>query len=305
MDAALFDNLRLELRRGAVVVAVLAALRTEQYGYTLRKALAEHGMAIDEGTLYPLLRRLETQGLLVSEWREADKRNKRFYRLSAEGSEILKQLVAEWKGIDSSLDRNFEGETPWTFSVVTYRQLSSGCPGNRSRTSSRSCRKTSARRSRTRKPSWAGRLVQAELEAILTRWGHPMLVAERYLPQRSLIGPVLLPAYKLVLTIVTLVYLVPWLLVLLGFVIFDPARRTPDAIGDGLQAFWLIALHLVVVVTGDIRGPGTAPGQIPIVGERGARGSCSSVNLRATRTRSHARNRSRSWSWVSSWSGGG
>jgi PadR family transcriptional regulator PadR len=103
MDAALFDNLRLELRRGAVVVAVLAALRTEQYGYTLRKALAEHGMGIDEGTLYPLLRRLESQGLLVSEWREADKRNKRFYRLSAEGSEILKQLVAEWKGIDSSL----------------------------------------------------------------------------------------------------------------------------------------------------------------------------------------------------------
>ena len=103
MDAALFDNLRLELRRGAVVVAVLAALRTEQYGYTLRKALAEHGMAIDEGTLYPLLRRLETQGLLVSEWREADKRNKRFYKLSAEGSEMLKHLVAEWKGIDSSL----------------------------------------------------------------------------------------------------------------------------------------------------------------------------------------------------------
>jgi PadR family transcriptional regulator PadR len=103
MDATLFDNLRLELRRGAVVVAVLAALRTEQYGYTLRKALAEHGMAIDEGTLYPLLRRLESQGLLVSEWREAEKRNKRFYRLSAEGAEILKQLVAEWKGIDSSL----------------------------------------------------------------------------------------------------------------------------------------------------------------------------------------------------------
>ena len=88
-----------------------------------------------------------------------------------------------------------------------------------------------------------------ELETILTRWGHPMLVAERYLPQRSLIGPVLLPAYKLVLTIATLVYLVPWLLVGLGFVIFDPARRTPDAIGDGLQAFWLIALHLVVIVT--------------------------------------------------------
>ena len=103
MDTERFDNLRLELRRGAVVVAVLAALRNEQYGYTLRKALAEHGMAIDEGTLYPLLRRLETHGLLVSEWREEDKRNKRFYRLSPEGGEMLKQLLAEWKSIDTSL----------------------------------------------------------------------------------------------------------------------------------------------------------------------------------------------------------
>lgn len=103
MDAVLFDNLRLELRRGAVVVAVLAALRNEQYGYTLRKALAEQGLAIDEGTLYPLLRRLETQGLLVSQWREEEKRNKRFYRLSADGADILKRLLAEWRSIDASL----------------------------------------------------------------------------------------------------------------------------------------------------------------------------------------------------------
>ena len=98
-----FENLRLELRRGCVVLAVLAALRAEQYGYTLRKALAEQGMAIDEGTLYPLLRRLETQGLLLSEWREEDKRNKRFYHLSADGKQVLKQLLEEWQTIDSSL----------------------------------------------------------------------------------------------------------------------------------------------------------------------------------------------------------
>lgn len=99
----IFENLRLELRRGSLILAVLVALRTEQYGYTLRKALAEHGMEIDEGTLYPLLRRLESQGLLTSQWREEDKRNKRFYRLSAEGKVILKQLLEEWRGIDSSL----------------------------------------------------------------------------------------------------------------------------------------------------------------------------------------------------------
>src|SRR6476620_10405505 len=99
-----YENLRLELRRGALVLAVLARLRTEHYGYALRKALADQGMEIDENTLYPLLRRLETQGLLLSEWREEDKRNKRFYRLSNQGTEILTQLLAEWRSIDSSLN---------------------------------------------------------------------------------------------------------------------------------------------------------------------------------------------------------
>jgi PadR family transcriptional regulator, regulatory protein PadR len=108
-DPNLFENLRMELRRGSLVLAVLAQLRSEQYGYTLRKALAERGMAIDEGTLYPLLRRLESQGLLVSEWREEDKRNKRFYMLSAEGRAILQRLLAEWKGIDSSLGEILKG----------------------------------------------------------------------------------------------------------------------------------------------------------------------------------------------------
>jgi PadR family transcriptional regulator, regulatory protein PadR len=108
-DPQLFENLRNELRRGSLVLAVLTQLRTEQYGYTLRKALAEHGMEIDEGTLYPLLRRLESQGLLVSEWREEEKRNKRFYKLSADGKSILKQLLAEWKSIDSSLNGILKG----------------------------------------------------------------------------------------------------------------------------------------------------------------------------------------------------
>jgi PadR family transcriptional regulator, regulatory protein PadR len=104
VDSALFENLRLELRRGSLVLAVLAQLRSERYGYDLRKALAEHGMIVEEGTLYPLLRRLESQGLLVSEWREENKRNKRFYVLSADGKSILKRLLAEWKNIDSSLN---------------------------------------------------------------------------------------------------------------------------------------------------------------------------------------------------------
>jgi PadR family transcriptional regulator PadR len=104
MNHELLENLRLELRRGCLILAVLAELRSERYGYTLRKALADQGMEIDEGTLYPLLRRLESQGLLLSEWREEEKRNKRFYRISSDGKLILKQLAAEWKSINASLD---------------------------------------------------------------------------------------------------------------------------------------------------------------------------------------------------------
>jgi PadR family transcriptional regulator PadR len=104
----LFDSLRLELRRGCLILAVLAQLRVEHYGYTLRKALADEGLAIEESTLYPLLRRLETQGLLTSEWREEEKRNKRFYQLSAAGAVILEQLLAEWNGINDSLHKILE-----------------------------------------------------------------------------------------------------------------------------------------------------------------------------------------------------
>lgn len=101
----LFENLRLELRRGCLTLAVLAQLRSEHYGYTLRKDLADRGLEIDESTLYPLLRRLETQGLLLSEWREEDKRNKRFYRLSPEGEQILARLLDEWNSINASVTR--------------------------------------------------------------------------------------------------------------------------------------------------------------------------------------------------------
>ena len=103
MNAELFENLRLELRRGCLAVAVLAQLRVEHYGYTLRKDLAEAGLDVDEGTLYPLLRRLEAQGLLASEWREEDKRKKRFYRLSPAGTEIFARLMNEWQGIGNAI----------------------------------------------------------------------------------------------------------------------------------------------------------------------------------------------------------
>ena len=101
----LFENLRQEMRRGSLIVAVLAQLKTEHYGYALRKTLADHGLEIDENTLYPLLRRLESQGLLTSLWREEERRNKRFYRLSDQGAEVLAQLLEEWRTLTDSLGR--------------------------------------------------------------------------------------------------------------------------------------------------------------------------------------------------------
>jgi PadR family transcriptional regulator PadR len=108
-SSEIFDNLRLELRRGCLVVAVLAQLNTELYGYALRKALEDHGLAIEENTLYPLLRRLESQGLLASQWREEEKRNKRFYRLSPLGEEVLPDLLEEWRQMNSALERILGG----------------------------------------------------------------------------------------------------------------------------------------------------------------------------------------------------
>ncbi len=105
LDDDTFEKLRLELRRGSLVLAVLAALKSERYGYTLRKELADAGLPIDEGALYPMLRRLESQGLLTSEWREEDKRNKRFYRLSSDGAGLLAELVDEWRAINITLNK--------------------------------------------------------------------------------------------------------------------------------------------------------------------------------------------------------
>ena len=95
----------LELRRGVLVLAVLSQLRDAQYGYSLRQALAERGMPIEEGTLYPLLRRLEAQGLLASEWRIEDGPPRRYYSLNAAGRKLLKKLAGSWQGMNLAMER--------------------------------------------------------------------------------------------------------------------------------------------------------------------------------------------------------
>ncbi len=87
------------------MLAVLAQLHQEHYGYSLRKALAEKGIDVDEGTLYPLIRRLEKQQLLTSEWREENKRKKRFYRLSDFGSQVYERLLIDWRTLNEGINR--------------------------------------------------------------------------------------------------------------------------------------------------------------------------------------------------------
>jgi len=98
------ETFRQELRRGCLALAALAELRAEQYGYTLRQSLKRRGLSVEQGTLYPLLKRLETQGFLISEWRQEGGRQKRFYRLSPAGLRLLELLQREWREIGRTIN---------------------------------------------------------------------------------------------------------------------------------------------------------------------------------------------------------
>ena len=110
VDSQSLPQLELELRRGVVVLAALSQLGAPRYGYELRQALAERGMPIEEGTLYPLLRRLESQGLLTSEWRTDQGAPRRYYVLSPAGRSLLAKLTVTWQSLNESMERLlFEG----------------------------------------------------------------------------------------------------------------------------------------------------------------------------------------------------
>jgi DNA-binding PadR family transcriptional regulator len=94
-----------ELRRGILVLAALSQLKEEKYGYALISSLAEQGLDIDQGTLYPLLRRLESQGLLQSEWNVEGSRPRRYYVISPEGSRILVNLTGEWRNLTNVMEK--------------------------------------------------------------------------------------------------------------------------------------------------------------------------------------------------------
>ena len=99
------QNLIGELRRGTLALTLLSQLEEEQYGYSLIQSLTERGLEIEQSTLYPLLRRLEKQGLLDSEWSVEAPRPRRYYVLSEKGREALQTLKQEWRAMSQVLDR--------------------------------------------------------------------------------------------------------------------------------------------------------------------------------------------------------
>lgn len=95
----------MELRRGILILAVLSALKDEQYGYSLRKALQDVDIDIEEGTLYPLVRRLESYDLLISRWSTEEGRKRRYYKISPQGIDTLNLLKSDWGKLNESIEK--------------------------------------------------------------------------------------------------------------------------------------------------------------------------------------------------------
>ncbi len=101
----ILEKLTLELRRGVIVLACLSRLDEPGYGYDLQQRLADQGMEIEQGTLYPLLRRLEEQGLLAEEWRIEGSRPRKYYQLTPAGRRARESLKAQWREMTAVLER--------------------------------------------------------------------------------------------------------------------------------------------------------------------------------------------------------
>lgn len=104
------SSLTVELKRGTLVLSVLSQLHTPEYGYSLVQKLENKNTPIEAGTLYPLLRRLEKQQLLTSEWNTNESRPRKFYILSAKGIEVYKRLKNQWKILSKQIDILLKGD---------------------------------------------------------------------------------------------------------------------------------------------------------------------------------------------------
>lgn len=108
--AGIIENIQHEMRRGALVLAVLTQMERPQYGYSLIQALNEQGLVIEQNTLYPLMRRLEKQGLLDSIWQVESNRPRRYYQISQLGMEVRDELINEWKTLGKTMSSLIGGK---------------------------------------------------------------------------------------------------------------------------------------------------------------------------------------------------
>ena len=110
LQADAYDKISQELRRGILILAVLSQLQVETHGYALISTLAAHGLVIDQGTLYPLLRRLESQGLLQSQWNTEGTRPRRYYVITPAGAAVLQTLQQDWQSLTAVMQRLFSSQ---------------------------------------------------------------------------------------------------------------------------------------------------------------------------------------------------
>lgn len=104
MDQQIIQNMTVELKRGTQIIVVLQALKKDQYGYSLLQDLEKSGVQMEAGTLYPLLRRLESQGLLESTWDTTETRPRKYYKLNKNGQDVLKEMIQIWYQIVNDMD---------------------------------------------------------------------------------------------------------------------------------------------------------------------------------------------------------
>lgn len=103
------SGLVLELRRGTLILLVLSQLREQMYGYSLVRKLNDHDVPMDANTLYPLMRRLESQGLLASQWDTSEAKPRKYYQITEDGLAVLEKTKAYWKTFSANVDSLLEG----------------------------------------------------------------------------------------------------------------------------------------------------------------------------------------------------
>jgi len=90
-------SLETEMNRGFLQILVLALLEKDMYGYSMVKHIERLGYRVEENTLYPLLRRLEKNGLVASKWELGEDRPRKFYAITAAGRALRASLLDVWK----------------------------------------------------------------------------------------------------------------------------------------------------------------------------------------------------------------